>query len=256
MKIIQNSKFKVQNYNLKFKILIFISLLAFYFLLLTSTVKAVESTPSGLQEFRKELNIKAASIAAKLKETISKKLQNKAYIGTIKQKSDNSITLATASNPKMVNINQDTLFESKIKGKKYSQKNLTEDDYIAALGDTDEVGVLTAKKIILLPAANSEKRKTYLWGQVISISDQLVTLKNSDSKNIAVSLPSISGIKLNSFVILTGFNNKNDVFEAEFVYKVPEGGIIKPKKIATPSAEQGSRTPSTKTASPSTKPKR
>ena len=207
---------------------------------------AADSTPSAdikvkLEELKKEI----ASKAAKLKQAVNRKLKDKAYIGKIKQKSDNSIILSTTSNPKMVSINQDTVFESKITPKqKFSQKTISEEDYVAALGDADETGVLTAKKIILLQPAKLQP-KTFLWGQVVSISDQLATLKSSESKNVAVSIASASGIKLNAFVILTGFQSKNDIFKAGFVYVIPQGGVIKPKKMATPSAQ---------VASPSAKP--
>lgn len=235
-----------------------VAILFVTFVLLTTTYPlqptyALESTPSAdikakLEELKKEI----ASKAAKLKQVVDHKLKDKAYIGKIKQKSDNSITLATASNPKLVSINQDTVIESKVKGKtKYSPKNLAEDDYIAALGDADETGVLIAKKIILLQPTKLQP-KTYLWGQVISISDQLITLKNIDSKIVTVSLPSISGIKLNAFVILTGYPSKNDIFKAGFVYVIPQGGAIKPKKVATPSAT--TRPSGQPTASPSAKP--
>ncbi len=226
---------------MRMKNLITLFFILIVFFLLPIRVFAADSTPSAdikakLEDLKKEI----ASKAAILKQVVDSKLKDKAYIGKIKQKSDNSITLATASNPKMVGINQDTVFESKVKGKaKYSQKNLAEDDYIVALGDTDEVGVLTAKKIILLPQP-AQQKKTFLWGQVISISDQLVTLKNSDSKNVAVSMPSVSGIKLNAFAILTGFQDKNDIFKAGFVHVIPQGGVIKPKKTATPSAQVSS----------------
>lgn len=198
---------------------------------------AVESTPSAdikikLEEFKKEI----ASKAAQLKQVISQKLRDKAYVGTVKSKSDSTLTLSASSGPKVVSINQDTVYESKIKARKKftSLQNISEEDYIAALGDIDETGVLTAKKIILLPSPNSPK--TYLWGQIISISNQLVTLKGKDFKNNAASIPDSSQVKLNDFVILTGTKNKNDIFDAGFVYVIPQGGIIKPKKISTQSA--------------------
>ena len=125
---------------------------------------------------------------------------------------------------KVVSLNQDTVYESKLKGKKLSAKTLTEEDYLAALGDVDETGVLTAKKIILLPqpkAGQPLADKTYLCGQIISISDKLITLKDKDAKNVAVSLDSESIVKLNNFVILTGTKNKNEIFEAGFVYVFP-----------------------------------
>ncbi len=211
----------------------------------TPPVFAAESSPSAdikakLEELKKEI----ASKAAQIKKEVDRKLQNKAYVGKVKAKSDSSLTLATLSGPKIVNVNQDTVFDSKVKSKqKFSLKTTSEEDYVAALGDADETGILTAKKVILLPIPK-DSSKTYLWGQVISISDQLSTLRSKDFKNIAIMLPSSSGVKLNNFVILTGTKDKNDIFKAGFVYVIPQGGVIKPKKIATPSAK--SATPSAK----------
>ncbi len=234
----QKSKFKIQKFNLKFKTFNFlIALLTFNFLLLTSAA-ATESTPSAdikakLEELKKEI----ASKAAKLKQEVNRKLKDKAYAGQIKSKSDTTITLAAGSGPKIVNINQDTVFETKIKSKqKVSLKTVAEEDYIAALGDSDETGVLTAKKIVLLPPAKLPP-KTFLWGQVISVSDQLTTLKDHEFKNVAVYLPAQTKVKLNDFVILTGNKDKNSIFDAGFVYIIPQGAILKPKKIATPSAQ-------------------
>lgn len=244
--------------NVKFTIIIVSSFLLFVFL---STVPcalyptfAAESTPSAdiktkLEELKKEI----ASKAAKLKIEVDRKLKDKAYVGKVKSFSGASITLAADPNPKMVSINQDTVFETNIKSKsKFSSKTMAEDDYIAALGDADETGVLIAKKVILLPAP-LDKQKTNLWGKIISISDRLLTLKDKDFKNVAVSLSKAVNLKLNDFVILTGAQDKNEIFSAGFAYIIPQGGILRPKKLATPSAKLA--TPSAKQATKSASPK-
>ena len=188
---------------------------------------AAPSTPSADIKFKLEaLKKEITSKAAMLKQEVNRKLKDKAYAGKLKVKSPTSLTLATRSGPKIVSLNQDTILP---------KKKFAEEDYLAALGDIDEVGVLTAKKVIALPKPSPEQ-KTYLWGQAISISDKLVTLKDRDLKNVAVSLPPSSNVKLNDFVILAGNKTKNDIFEVEFVYVIPQGGILKIKKIATPSA--------------------
>lgn len=210
-----------------------------------SPVYAAESSPSAdirakLEELKKQI----ASKAAKLKQEVGNKLKDKAYVGKVKSKSTQALTLANLSGPKIVSINQDTVFESKLKSrKKFSQKTISEEDYIAALGDIDETGVLTAKKIILLPATALQP-KTHFWGQIISISDKLITLKDREFKNIAAILPPQATVKLNDFVILTGSYDKNDIFSAGFVFVIPQGVSLKPKKEATPSAK--SATPSAK----------
>lgn len=209
------------------------------------SVLAAEATPSAdikikLDELKKEI----ASKAAKLKQEVNRKLKDKAYVGKVKTKSLTSLTLATKSGPKIVSLNQDTVYESRVKGRKnFSQKTILEEDYVASLGDIDETAVLTARKVILLPTP-SDNTKIFLWGQIISISDKLVTLKDRNLKNVAVSLPSSSNVKLNDFVILTGKYNKNEIFNAEFVYVIPQGGVIKPKKIVYPAPKGAGATPS------------
>lgn len=188
------------------KILVICSL---FIVIFAQTVSAVDSTPSAdivskLKEFQKG----AASKAAQLKELISKKLQNKAYIGSVQSQSGNSLTLSAKSGPKMISINADTIIAKKIKA----------EDYVAALGDVDETGVLIAKKIVL-EASPSGEPKTYLWGKVISVSDDLVTLRDNNQRNIAASFPKSPKLKLNDIVISTGTTTKN-IFEAEFVYVI------------------------------------
>lgn len=226
------------------KVLVISSL---FIVLFSGTVFAADSTPSAdiaskLKEFQKE----AASKAAQLKDLISKKLQNKAFVGTIESQSGNSLTLAAKSGPRIVSLNQDTLFESKVKQKeKFSFKSINTGDYVAALGDIDETGVLTARKVILLRSKTNEvslttknyQLKTYLWGQVISISDELITLRDKTFKNWAATLPESPKVKLNDYVILTGNLDKNNIVDTGFVYVIPQGGVIKPKKLATPSAK-------------------
>lgn len=241
---------RIKYFVLGIKYILPVLLLALYILHSTYYILpayAAESSPSAeikakLEELKKEI----ASKAAKLKTEVDRKLKDKAYVGKVKTKSATSLTLATRSGPKIVSLNQDTVFESKIKSKqKFSQKTIVEEDYLAALGDVDETAVLTAKKIILLPQA-SDQQKTHLWGQIISISDKLVTLRDRNLKNIALTLSTPTELKLNDFVILTGIFGKNDIFNAEFIYVIPQGGILKPKKSATPSAQIKSATPSGK----------
>ncbi|MBI2040214.1 hypothetical protein HYT18_04005 [Candidatus Microgenomates bacterium] len=242
----------------RFQVLGYSLILSFLFTVTCtlSTAHAADSTPSAnikakLEELKKEI----ASKAAKLKLEVNRKLQNKAYIGNLKAKSETSLTLATRGGPKIVTLNQDTIYEGNVKNKKLSLKTLAEEDFVAALGDIDETGVLTAKKVILLPTTIhqlADQLPTYLWGQVISISDSLVTLKTRELKNVAVSVnfkPDIK-IKLNDFVIVVGSKNKNEIYVARFVYVISQGGIIKLKKVATPSAQV-----TTKSATPSGKKK-
>lgn len=202
---------------------------------------ATDSTPSAdikskLEELQKEI----ASKAAKLKQEVNKKLKDKAYAGAVKTKSQSSLTLTSKKGPKIVSLNQDTLLP---------KKKIAEKDYIAALGDIDETGVLIARKVILLPTPNSQP-KTFLWGQIAAISDKLVTLKDKGLKSQAVSIADSSEIRVGNFVILTGSFGKNDIFKADFVYVIPQGGFIKPKKVFHPAPTGAGATPSAKNSQP------
>lgn len=236
----------------RLQVLVYSLILSFLFTVTCtlSTASAADSTPSAdIKNKLEDLKKGIASKAAKLKQEVDKKLKDKAYIGKIKTRSETALTLATRNGPKIVNINQDTEFESRIKAKKTpTLKNLSEEDYLATLGDIDEIGILTARKIILLPVTSDQNPKTYLWGQVAALSDKLVTVKDRKLKNTAVSVPGSTKLNLGDFIILTGIIGKNEIIDAGFVYVIPQGGILKPRKIATPSAQ-----PATRSAKPSPK---
>ena len=220
---------------------------------------AADSTPSASIKAKLEiLKQEIASKAAKLKSEINQKLQNKAYVGTVKTKSDEhsltgskTITLAVPSGLKIVTVNQDTIYETKSKRGRYSFKSLAEEDYVAALGDVDENGVLIAKKIILQPDPSKEVKSVF-WGQVISLSEKLVIrtpslqaplVKTKDLKNVTITpgdQTNFNGVKLNDFIIVTGVVNDAQILKADFIYMLPQGGFLKTKKMATPSATPAS----------------
>lgn len=204
---------------------------------LPSTIFAADSSPSAtIQSKLDELKKEIASKAAKLKQEVNNRLQNKAYLGVVQTKSTNSLTLATQRGAKIISLNQDTVFQSKIKTiRSLSLQNIKEEDFLVGLGDIDDTGVLVAKKIILM-VEPKETQKTHLWGQVISISDQLITVKDKGGSSVAAVNDSDTKVKVNDFVIISGIKKKNDILEASFIYVISQGGVIKPKKVATPSA--------------------
>lgn len=212
------------------------------------TAFAADSTPSASVKSKLEqLKLEIASKAAKLKSEINQKLQNKAYIGIIKSKSNTILTLATRSDTKIVNITQDTVYEpSSLNTKKGALK---EEDTIAALGDVDETGVLTARKIVKLPITNNQLTthqpfglKSYLWGQVISASDEIATIRDRSGKNMAVSVLKIDkAVEIGQTVIVTGYMGKNDIMTASFIFTTS-----KPKILPSPKESTRSATPSSK----------
>ena len=221
-------------------------LLAIISNLLPINTYAVDSSPSAeVQSKLESLKQEIASKAAKLKQEISTKLQNKAYVGHVKSKTESSINLASISGPKIVTINQDTVYESNIKKSKFSAKTLSEEDYIAALGDVDDTGVLTARKVILLEAPK-EEQKTIIWGQILNLSNNIV-IKTKQLNNITVDIGNadfqkgensigFNELRINDSLIVVGIINSNDILEANFIYVTPQGGFI--RKESTSSAKR------------------
>ena len=198
------------------------------------TIYAVDSTPSADVKLQLEqLKIEIASKAAKFKEEVNRKLKDKAYIGKVIHPTSTTITIASKTGPKIINITQDTEYISRVKGKKFSLKLLAEDDYIAGLGDVDETGVLTARAIVLLdPKTYTLNPKIFLWGQVMAI-DKLLTLKDRENKYVSVSGVNLKITDEGDIVILTGFM-KAEVFEAKTTFVIKEASPS--SKEATKSA--------------------
>lgn len=200
-----------------------------------------DSTPSAdIQSKLEQLKAEIASKAAKLKQEIGRKLQNKAYVGIVKSKSLSTITIASKSGPKMVSITEDTTFQNtNPKAKNASLQAIKEEARIAALGDVDETGVLTARKIVILPPIDPEP-KQIIWGQILSLSDDSATIKDAGSKSISISLTKVDQkLKINDLIIMTGVLNKAKILEAGFIYQIPQAGILKSKEAtssASPSA--------------------
>lgn len=139
-----------------------------------SPASAAESTPSSDIKLKlKALQEEIASKAAKFKEEIKKKLQNKAFVGFVKSKSKNTLTLATKSGVKMVTVNDFTSFEGK--GVK-NLSHLKSDDFLATLGDVDDNDVLTAKKIVKL-SPPPKITTTVLFGKVVSVEENTVIIR-------------------------------------------------------------------------------
>ncbi len=234
-------RFKI--YDLRFRILaILVILFINHCSLLINQALASDATGSAdIQTQLKTLEQEIASKAAKIKQQISNKTQNKVFIGTVQSLTNNSITISATGSAKMVSFNQDTDWESdnpKIKTTSVNSiKDIKPQQRIAALGDIDDTGVLNARRVTVL--APETTPKVIIWGQVSSITGNSSQIKDKDGKVWAVSLSKIDqNPKANDMVIVTGFMDKEGkTIDAEFVFVVPIlGASPSPTSIATPSA--------------------
>ncbi|MBI4040064.1 hypothetical protein HY389_01780 [Candidatus Daviesbacteria bacterium] len=230
----------------KYQVAVIIALLFVVYRPLPVMAQEATST-SSLSTKLKALQAEIASKAAQLKAEVTKKLQNRAYIGFVKLKSSTSLTLATRAGSKIVNINDFTDFYSG--DQKTNLKTLNTDDYVAALGDVDETGVLTARRVVKLKQPSSFDR-VVLWGYVTQITDSTITLKpvNNQLQTFAVDKTTsyqmgknntdFTAIRQNKAVIVVGFKS-DKINKARFIYILPYSISLKVKNAtssATPSA--------------------
>lgn len=226
-------------------------------------VYAQTSTPSSslkdvsLRDKIKALDAEIASRAAQLLPSISQRLQNKAYVGFVKSKTSNSLTLATKGGSFIVNVNDYTLYEGTTANKKLlTLTNLAEDDYLAALGDIDDTDVLTAKKIIRYPSPSKVEKQT-IGGTVTAVTAQTITLRTfeGDMKTINLTAQTnyrfgdenadLTAVKTNKAIYAVSLSSENKL-TARFVYIVPYTltlpKTVAPTKSATPPASPASST--------------
>lgn len=226
-------------------------------IILTPTLALEPSTVATsspeLQVKLKALQNEIASKASQLKQEISKKLQNKAFVGFVKSKSTNSLTIATNTGTRIININEYTEFSGGTKTKKFNLNSLETDNYLVALGDIDESEVLTAKKIIKLDP--EEVKRKVVFGTVTTLGEQTLTIKTVDGQKFNFSTGSktiyqlekakagFDDIKLNKPIIVVGTESESSVPKARFIYILPYSPNIQPEKEGGPSTNSG-QTPS------------
>ncbi len=208
---------------------------------------AVESSGSAKTKLQ-ALQAEIASKAALLKQEIGNKLQNKVYSGFIKSKSLNSLTLGTPIGSKIVNVNEYTIYQSDspITKKTSNQSTLLPEDFVFALGDVDDTGVLTAKKVIKT-ATPSAARQTY-FGEVQDINEEnkAILMQTKQGQNLTLQINSatvfkmgssealISDVRVQKSIIAVGIADQK-LLKARFIYIFPYSSGIK-VKTASPSA--------------------
>lgn len=195
---------------------------------------ATDSTPSSsIQSKLKALQEEIASRAANIKNEVSKRLFNKAYTGAITNKDGLSLTINLKTGTGNIIVNEFT--EYIIKSKKLvgdaGLKNLAVADNIAALGDVDDKGVLTAKRIIKITKPLIPKK--IIHGNLASITTSSATLKDPQNNQISLNFDkntnyqigksdgNFTDIKLNKWIIAVTEEINPQTLLAKFIYIFP-----------------------------------
>ncbi|KKQ65785.1 MAG: hypothetical protein US86_C0008G0008 [Candidatus Daviesbacteria bacterium GW2011_GWA2_38_24] len=128
-----------------------------------------------------ELKSQIASKAAKLKQEINKKIQNKALVGEIISVDDPKLTLQTKLKTYTVITNEYTVLSNSSSNKfkkALTLKTLSEGNNLVVLGDVDDNNSLNAKKIIVINKPESIERQINL-GKVEEITAKSIKIATS-----------------------------------------------------------------------------
>lgn len=232
-------------------IIIFITVI----IIINSPVFAADSTPSADAKTKLQaLQTEIASRAAKIKQEISKKLQNKVYVGFIKSKSASSLTLATATGSKIININEYTQYQGQFTTGKTNKQNINSfvaDDFVSALGDIDDTAVLTAKKVI--KTASPSAQRQIVFGSVTSLGDRTVVLQTKQGQNFSLLINTgtvfkmgktdgnLDDIKINKPIIAVGESSSSRTIKTRFIYIHPYSSPLKVKEVDQPATSSGKK---------------
>lgn len=211
------------------------------------TVPVMAQTPATqsaeIQSKLKDLESEIASKASQLKDQISKKLQNRAFIGSISSVDASGMEIRVGLNDKKVTFKDYTVYSGK---KVTDQTDLKVGDPVAALGDVDPDEVLSAKKIIKLSSVPTVKTITY--GHITANDSHGIILTTLDNKQHSISTDKYTdiysdqgrvksgAIKTGTAVIVSGIINQDNSIQASLIYLPPEP-VISNTSEASPSAK-------------------
>lgn len=213
-------------------------------------VYAQESSPSSsLKEKLEALKKEVASKAAVLKTEVNKKLQNKAYFGSVTDIKEEEITIKTQSGEKVIKVNEYTTYQDKLSTKKgaFELKKIQEGDFISGLGDIDDKGVLIAKKIIRTKDINLTPPIIF-WGQIQSVNGATIMIKDPQEKEKSILTNSstifmlgnneagITDAKVSRFLAGVATKDKEETITSRYIYLIPSIGFTKPDKAIKPSS--------------------
>lgn len=157
----------------------------------------------------------------------------------------------TKSGKHSILTNEYTIYQnsSSLKKKTITLKDISSGDSVVSLGDVDDKGNLTAKKIIKIDPVASPSAQ-FIAGQVSAVNGSSFTVKTAKNESVTVTTSgdtniflgseegSLSDIKSTRNIVAKGkYTEDQTTLSAIFVYIVPVYKNMKPesKKESTPS---------------------
>lgn len=230
------------------RLLIVLCLLSIFllssFTFFVPTSIAVESSASSnlIQQKLDELKISIASRAAKIKEDLTKRLQNKILVGEVLSTEAKLIQISSDNETRNIITSEYTdIPKAKIVG----------GDYLIALGEIDDKNNLVARKV-LVTVRPQELEQKIIWGEIALVQKDILNFKPKEStlsgllvdKNTNIASTSkdlsLTDIKEGTIVVAVG-TQRQDKLQTRFITVIANKTIKLPKSAvasssATPSA--------------------
>jgi len=184
-------------YNLQFFFLL-VLILHSTFYILHSNVLAVSTTPSPSatpsasltptsieDEKVKELrdSLTATGIQEKLNQ-IKDKIEKRAYVGTILEITDSTLTLSSFRGKQRVRLTEETTIIGTNK-KEITTKDLAVEDKIITMGEVDTNGTLEAKRVVVVaPLKTIPPKRLVFFGTITEIDSKASTVTLTAIKNL------------------------------------------------------------------------
>lgn len=220
------------------------------------TVYASEATSSAdlIKQKIEQLKADIASKAAKIKDELSKKLQNKLILGQVNSIANTNLTVNSADGNHNVITNQYTIIMKDGSPRKLDLSSIKKDNYLTILGDIDDKSAMNAKKIIIGDKPQFQDR-VILSGTIVhndGTNLQLETVANTVltfTLNKDVSVNAFSGQPtekdltggLNVIIVAIKDDKHPDKMNVRFVQVI---GKKRLKPSPTPTANSKIATPS------------
>jgi hypothetical protein len=158
-------------------------------LILASSVFAQTPTTENSQDLRDSVKQKVEEELSQIQQAVSKK----AFLGSITSKNEAAINLNTyRGEPRQTLVTTDTAIKLKT-GRDGTPKDLNVGDYLLVMGDVDSKNIMTAKRLLVIPAPGEDNRQVD-FGKVTAVSSGSITIQTAGNKTVTAKLLSSTSV--------------------------------------------------------------
>ncbi len=178
----------------------------------------------------------SAVIRDAVKQQVDKELANikqavakKAYVGSISNKADLTLTITNLNNQsRTATVTTDTAIKL-AGGKDGTPADLKVGDFVIAMGDADSNGVLTTKRLLVVTKSAPDNRAA-VFATVTKVTATTITAENLKKEAWTIKLnsstsytgtTSASDIKVGSKLVIAGASGASNTLSASIIQLLP-----------------------------------